>query len=993
MLSIGKKIFERLKINRYFWLFGILTVLNFCLVICSDLRVSAAGYHYNIHIHANYTVSDCIVNGDDVVCKFNVIPDKNLDKQDGYGDPPNQELYIDIEPTNNSYMAKVNEAYLGYWRPWSSKLQDRKTPSYTIRAKKGNLKKEEIKGDITTIKYKTELCFHVDLHWKDTAHNNVTHGISDFCKNIEASETVASAFSGKIESGPITTGWVDDDKNKIRYIEGCSSTDGCEAKFVHSLKRTVGYGSADYEISRTSNYWRESEGIGVEPKVLKNTKELFSDSNSVGVYEETVKLMPGQVVCEEMYFRANSNNDYKIASVCVIALGSAKTSIDESVKNNDVSKFSNFQNTIYARPKDSLTYKTIYNPVLQYAYYLKSKWVRVENSGSVFAPESYAEILGEAFNIHKGQNDGNWHNAFSVIGDNLKLSKNYILDVGNTTNQEFKNDYMVSSRDVGKSLKAIAKTNMNYATKTTPKEIIFSKYGDDALSNIKTGEVTDSAEVLVPYNFVNETKIIETNSKVYAGEEANIEYEISTRLKYNETLEDTYATMVKDAKWNVEICYGSGYTNCVWGKKENSGNLHENDGIYNEIVKNDDSTKTMVDIPDVPAGTKIRVRSAVYPATSGGSDNWQDPEGNHEWAYSKPIELVVAKRPSFQVWGGGVYSARDVNVPEASKLVYGGIHTFGSWAELGLIVDGTVKGIASGAGMGYVLNDNGKLWPDYSPSVPDGNNNVPGNYINGGSEGDFCSRSTLTFANSRCGSKKAGFGGEGSLSFGFNNSIKYSLISDFLPDNEENYILSEGNGLWSYDDIDVFNWFGGYMDNEDFTVGDGIYYYRYRESGRKSLDLVFQSRWESTIGKNKTIVIDSDQDIIISTNMQYSNSGYERVEEIPKIIVYSKGNINIDCGVERIDAVLIAEGGISTCQNENINSSINSRQLKINGATISDTLMLRRTYGAATRYNSIIPAEIINYDTSLYLWADKKTDVTRTGKIMSVYQQELSPRY
>ena len=91
---------------------------------------------------------------------------------------------------------------------------------------------------------------------------------------------------------------------------------------------------------------------------------------------------------------------------------------------------------------------------------------------------------------------------------------------------------------------------------------------------------------------------------------------------------------------------------------------------------------------------------------------------------------------------------------------------------------------------------------------------------------------------------------------------------------------------------------------------------------------------------------------------------------------------------------MIAGENINTCSNvAEINSAQRSNQLVINGSTISNTLTLNRTYGAATGINSIVPAEIINYDTSLYLWANNKSDVTRTGKIKSVFQQELSPRY
>jgi hypothetical protein len=141
-------------------------------------------------------------------------------------------------------------------------------------------------------------------------------------------------------------------------------------------------------------------------------------------------------------------------------------------------------------------------------------------------------------------------------------------------------------------------------------------------------------------------------------------------------------------------------------------------------------------------------------------------------------------------------------------------------------------------------------------------------------------------------------------------------------------------------------------------------------------------------------VIDSERDVHLMSDIHYDDSSsYAAIEDIPKVIIYSKKDINIDCSVQRIDAVLIAEGDINTCTVENVNSSSRSNRLVINGATISNTLTLNRTYGAATQYNSIIPAEIINYDSSLYLWGSKQADATNSGELTEASIRELAPRY
>ena len=76
--------------------------------------------------------------------------------------------------------------------------------------------------------------------------------------------------------------------------------------------------------------------------------------------------------------------------------------------------------------------------------------------------------------------------------------------------------------------------------------------------------------------------------------------------------------------------------------------------------------------------------------------------------------------------------------------------------------------------------------------------------------------------------------------------------------------------------------------------------------------------------------------------------------------------------------------------------------MQINGAVIAGgTLRLNRTYGAATGYDSIVPAEVINMDPSWFLWAaDIIPETVTTGNanptntvMVPTYMNELPPRY
>ena len=76
-----------------------------------------------------------------------------------------------------------------------------------------------------------------------------------------------------------------------------------------------------------------------------------------------------------------------------------------------------------------------------------------------------------------------------------------------------------------------------------------------------------------------------------------------------------------------------------------------------------------------------------------------------------------------------------------------------------------------------------------------------------------------------------------------------------------------------------------------------------------------------------------------------------------------------------------------------INNVANSTPLKVNGAIVAKTLISNRTYGAATGVNSIIPAEIINFDPTLYMWGNLgDDDGDDNGELEVTLTKELAPR-
>ena len=144
----------------------------------------------------------------------------------------------------------------------------------------------------------------------------------------------------------------------------------------------------------------------------------------------------------------------------------------------------------------------------------------------------------------------------------------------------------------------------------------------------------------------------------------------------------------------------------------------------------------------------------------------------------------------------------------------------------------------------------------------------------------------------------------------------------------------------------------------------------------------------------KTHVYKCNGNLTISGDVAYFSNArnYSKLTEIPKVIVYAGGSITIACNVTQIDAVLIAGGDVNTCPDGNVNSPARSNPLKVNGVVITNKLFANRTYGAAPGNNSGVAAEVINYDTSLYLWGASRASASDSGKMNVVYQTELAPR-
>lgn len=680
---------------------------------------------------------------------------------------------------------------------------------------------------------------------------------------------------------------------------------------------------------------------------------------------------------------------------------SAKSSIDIKSKKSSASNYQD--SVIYAKPVlDTINFRTAYNPAAQGGINLKPQRLSLNGSASW---DIYTNL---------GQALSGWSNGFTVSGMGSNTAY-YNYPNGNTSQRTEYNNYTVARSDVGNNFAETARLR-NDSSKT-PASIQIDLDGGDyapSVARIST-ELSDAVNVIVPYNFDNTTKkpTKDPNDKdpdpdtpddpddpgdnqngdekiVYAGESDTFYFSVDVNPRDNPVTGGNYATMVKGAKWRIGLCIGK--NDCERSSyrysQEETGTLNEKgllEGVKGSMLK------VTANIPDIKAGSKICVRAEVWPANSGAFTNWEISKYPNSWAVSPRTCYTVAKRPSAQFWGGNVYSRGTLNTSTAVKAKknlagYTSLQSyspayvpnqevaaFGTWGELGVVANGNVSGFGSGASMGYAGNDSEKItWPNYHPSDGLGNNTAP---IPGGAGGSgqssFCKRIPLSIPNDPCG---------GGIVFGLSSAVATTKAAS---DKESivNLLASEGNP------------------------------YNYTSSSEVNRAVVGDS-----IEGNTVRVISSDNDITISSDLEYLNGSYLRLSQMPKLIIYAKNNIYINCDVSRIDALLIANDTVVTCNNlgdvtnlknesdkgkgeldrtisETINSSDNSNQLFINGAIIAKRLIANRTYGAASGANSVVPAEIVNFDPSLYQFSGSiESDDDTTGRLDMTYIHELPPR-
>ena len=586
--------------------------------------------------------------------------------------------------------------------------------------------------------------------------------------------------------------------------------------------------------------------------------------------------------------------------------------------------------------------------------------------------------------------------------------------------------------------------NSRYKT-SSPRSVYYP------VSSKDYGERSTNASVITPYNFnTYVTSSIDSDDVVFSGERVNISgsYHILSRSN-TMVAKNPYATHTSDKETfriyellipphtslhtlsgndrsDQDVCHYYGSGNChlvkaVKGVMNPEGNYNGSDqdsGIFSRTVPDNGEY----------VGYKYCTATSIWPASSHNTtennleNNTSGPaiSGGDETKFnvSDLSCVTIAKKPNFQVWGGGMFTNGQIETavsrktpgqsfspyPSAAEKI------FGSWDEYHVIAGGRVYGFGSGASLGYEKG--------YSYNLPTGGSNPSDNIYN------------LTIANR----KNIGESGVYGLPSGLLSRLK-ARYRDNIAKNSNLKITTHDTGL-----------------QNTYIRGDvNLSQIQLPDHNPKATDTLFRTydtlyKTITTADKqNNTLVLYVDGTLTIDQNLCYSAFGgnncqyetstkqaaytdvsTESITKLPQILIFAK-NINVLSKVNRVDAWLIldednASNNLNTCSDVNEPSAEQCSETVIfNGPVFAKSLTLKRTGGAnhggglmagipadqrvlGTRYDkheggyyaissdgSVAPAEIFNLRSDAYYWGIGQAQ--RSGIAEVVYQRELAPRY
>lgn len=723
---------------------------------------------------------------------------------------------------------------------------------------------------------------------------------------------------------------------------------------VYVTKKNGNDASGTFSAVTDKNYNGTSAKVTYKVRIAPGSKvcqTLSYDKGKDGSWEHN------STVCAEVVYPSVSNECSIVANIWNANSASISSGTTSSIsKSQDSTNSTGWQNKVYAKPSDSVSFGHCYFPGAQK--------VLTTDLKSLLEPENKFSI---------SINNSNYLSSYSGTR-NWKYIKNDGAHDENRTSSQFTgttgrmDSVQVNSSVDGTTIPTTA------VGQTITETLGSNHYGTlnyAASHPASHGYGSSSASIKVPYNYTASISTsIDDNNPVYAGESMSVSTNINIGQRWNATTNGTYATKTVSSTAHLYMfyapsssshssqtvagspdvnyyCNNHGFSGC----KQLDGDNEVNKTYNPNSVSTGSNTSVFGNsylAYDLPAGYQICVGAAIYPYSVSGDTDMGT--GNGQTYYSAPSCVTIAKKPTFIVRGGNVESASTINTKVAEKGYLGtnaltSKYFFGSWAEFGLTIgNGNVIGFTSG-NVGVSDSHSGTLF-----------SNV------------YCDRfNPMTIANNSCsGTTLRASSGVGDTTRK-NNFLAY-------------YKLNNPSSI-------AFNQTFSRPSDINYTGGGTAYY---KGSGNFALT----GTW---VSNGSTAILYVPGTLKITGNVVVTaNNSYNNLSDAPQMIIYAKQGISIESNVTQIDAILITDGVLNTCSNSCVSggrgtSNADANHLQLNAPVIARKVVLNRTYGAGPSSNSAQEAERFNYSLRTYLWS--ADEATSDGKsIYSVYQTELSPR-
>ena len=560
-------------------------------------------------------------------------------------------------------------------------------------------------------------------------------------------------------------------------------------------------------------------------------------------------------------------------------------------------------------------------------------------------------------------------------------------------------------------------------------------YPDNMVNTTSQGQnniIEKKSSVYTPYNFNTSIHSYIESSEGgvgFLGAKINIGANYGATPRANELISKTpYAThtredqtvkvyeMIVDENYpesklqeqtiaNGNICHGSGIDRCklvdtVTGRINSAGKY------TGEFLNTETYERTIPDdLPGGGLGKKYCTRSVIWPASSHDSDSNTVENnmsgsamngGNNLHHVSAASCVTIAKKPNFQILGGGIYTNGSIITSVSNKAVGGGLGAypsaatklFGSWTEFSALAAGKVNGFGTGAIQGYEENYNFNLPNGGADSASDQIALSPLTISNDNKSGE----SNITRIGSAVLARlKARF--RDTIARNSSNTI-YSLTPD--KTSAKNYLgLSQ---LYHQGDTSLS------------AMNSTANFYQFDHGG----NLIARS---NTTGEKlmNTLAMFVDGTLTIDRNINIAQETYNAVDDFPQVLIFAK-KINITSNVTNIDAWLIldedyGDNQIDTCSDNHYPNALSCNEtLTITGPVFARKLVLNRTAGSHTgggragthplqtgptgtyyAEGSIHPAEVFTLRADAYFWAYRQS--LSGGQAYMVYSREIAPRY